>query len=306
MAFFGDTNSPSTDTGLINMHNSIFDWLTENNVRWRVYHDGLSFFALYPACWKYVLSRQFRDYENLAMDMLNDTPETAPQVILIEPSYQSAPHVGSDRPNDNHAPLAMGWGEEFLRRTYEAVRANKKRWAKTIFTVYYDEHGGFYDHVAPPAIKYTTIGSEPFGFKSLGPRIPAIVASPFVKPGTVCHELFDHTSVLQMLAERFTPGKPYSATVNSRKEQGIKSLSVALTQEEFWEPPAPPAVIIQAQTALGMSIAVAPNDQLAQAFETAANNLLQQHPVNTADKYPELYQWKEAVNNARPMQPEQE
>ncbi len=299
IAFSGDSTIHLTKTGLININNSIFDWLTNNNIRWRVYNDGLSFFTLYSKLWKYVLGNKFRDYEFLSRDIQQEPEETAPQVIIVEPSYQSSPHVGSDRPNDNHAPLAMGWGEEFLRRTYEAVTANSSKWQSTVMLVYYDEHGGFYDHVPPPFIPYQTNENPPYNFTSLGCRIPAVIVSPFVPPGSVCHSQFDHTSVLQFLAEKFTPGKPYSASVQKRRDQGIASLSEALTNDVPWVAPVPPSAPINAQTALGRTIEIRPENEMAQSFEYAANQMLQQKPVETGKKYPELYQWKDAVANAR-------
>lgn len=299
VAFFGDTNIYTTKTRLIGMHNSIFDWLESNNIRWRVYHDGLSFFALYPSQWKHIFGKNFRDFEYLGRDMLQEPEETAPQVVLIEPSYQSSPHIGSDRPNDNHAPLAVGWGEEFLRRSYEAVTSNKERWENSVMVVYYDEHGGFYDHVPPPPMEYTTLGDDTHTFDTLGPRIPGIIASPMVKPASVNHLLFDHTSVLQLLADKFTPGRPYNNTVQKRKEQGIQSIAAALTNDTFWEAPPPPSIPIFVQTALGKTIETAPTTDLEQSFELAANTLIEEKPVETGEKYPELFQWKKAVENAR-------
>ncbi|MEO5892736.1 MAG: alkaline phosphatase family protein [Ferruginibacter sp.] len=300
MAFFGDTKNHATRPALINMDDSIFDWMTKAGIRWRVYHDGLSFFVLYPRLWHYIFGSNFRRYSNLASDILNEPEETAPQVIIIEPAYQDSPHIGSSgRPNDNHAPLAIGWGEELLRNTYRALTGNTKKWESTVMITYYDEHGGFYDHVPPPAISYQTKADTPFTFASLGPRVPAIIASPFVKPGTVCHSLFDHTSVLHFLSEKFAPGNHVSETVKSRHEQGIASISEALNNDVPWAPPQPPTTPIFVQTALGATIQTAPESEGAQSFEIAANEIIEQLPDDTKRVYPELFLWKEAVSKAR-------
>jgi phospholipase C len=300
MAFTGESAIYQTKFQAIPATNNIFQWMDQNSVRWRVYHDGLSFFALYPSLWPYVLGNQFRDYEFFFRDMATESDDTAPQVIIVEPSYQSAPHIGSDRPNDNHAPLAIGWGEEFLRRTYQAVIANQKRWKNTLMVVYYDEHGGFYDHVPPPAVPYTTVGGE-HSFASLGPRVPAILVSPLVEKKSVSNALFDHTSVLQLLAERFTPGQPYSNSVDQRKKgnPGIQSLSVALTNEKRWKAPDAPSQPIEVHSALGRSIQTTPDNEMTRCFEEAAMQMLQQKPAETLEKYPELLQWKMATEKAR-------
>lgn len=302
IAFSGDSDIYSNGTLLNISGNNIFDWLNSvrpaDKVRWRVYHDGLSFFALYPKLWKHVLGAKFRRYEMLANDIMQEDESTAPEVIIIEPSYQDAPHIGSDRPNDNHAPLAIGWGEEFLRRTYEALTSNPAKWESTVFIVYYDEHGGFYDHVPPPNIGYNVTGKNAFSFENMGPRIPAIIASPLVKPGSVNHLLMDHTSILQFLAEKFTPGVPYSNTVNERKLKGVNSISAVLTNNTPWPAPVPPTTPIIVQTALGRSIETGPESENAITFQNAALQMMIDKPIETAKKYPELYQWKNARENA--------
>lgn len=299
MAFCGDSTIFETKLQLIKATGNIFDWMTQRNIRWRVYHDGLSFFVLYNQLWKYVLGEHFRDYEFLFKDLQDEPDESFPQVIVVEPSYQDAPHIGPDHPNDNHPPLAIGWGEDFLRRTYDAVTANSKRWGETLMIVYYDEHGGFYDHVSPPNIPYDVKGSNTHHFDTLGVRIPAIIVSPYVTKGAVSQQLFDHTSVLQLLAEKFTPGKPYSNTVQQRKNMGINSISSVLNDVPDFAAPSAPGDAIFVKSFLGDSIPVAPDGGMAQSFEGAAISMMNQMPDETAKKYPELFQWRNAIEKER-------
>jgi phospholipase C len=259
----------------------------------------MSFFTLYPRAIDDVLGPNFRDSEFLFRDRTSEPSQSAPQLIIVEPTYEDAPHIGSDHPNDNHAPLAVGWGEEFLRRTYEAVSADRARWEKTVMVVYYDEHGGFWDHVPPPLIPYTTTGSQPKTFTSLGPRIPGLVISPLVDAGAVYHETLDHTSVLQFLAEVFTPGQPYSAAVDARRAAGVASLSAAITLDTpRTTPPAPPDPI-RVTSVLGDSIVRPPASEMGQAFEHAARELLANRRLEVAQVYPELLHWEAAVRAAR-------
>lgn len=293
MAFCGDTSIYSTKTQLIDATGNIFDWMENAGIKWRVYHDGLSFFVLYNQLWKYVLGKNFRDYESLYADFQSESSDSFPEVIIVEPSYQDAPHFGSDQPNDNHPPLAVGFGEEFLRRTYEAIICNPARWGNTLMIVYYDEHGGFYDHQPPPPIGYTVKGNGNFKFDSLGVRIPAMLISPFVERASVSSLLFDHTALLQLLAEKFTPGKPYSATVENRRVAGINSISSALISTPNNDATPAPTMQIFAKTALGDTISTSPEGAMAKAFEGAALNMMDAKPVETKDKYPELSQWKD-------------
>ena len=307
MAFFGQ--SPIYKTGgpqLIPLDNNVFNWLKTNGITWRAYHDGLSFFTLYPGLWDDVFGPNFRRYEHLAADLISND---VPQVIFIEPSYYDSPHIGGDHPNDNHAPLAIGWGEEFLRNTYQAVTANPAVWANTLMVVYYDEHGGFYDHVAPPDFVNSNANPppNPYGssnnFDSLGVRVPGLLVSPWIAPGTVCHETFDHTSVLQFLAERFTPGSPYSPEVAARSAQapGIASISAALAAgASSIPPPAPPSAPITVSSSLGANIPVPPDNDMGILFEQTANDLLAQRPNDVRASDPELFLWQAAVNQSRP------
>ena len=301
IAFCGDSNIHDTATRLIPIEDSLFDWMNRNGVKWRVYHDGLTFFVLYEKLWKYVLGDNFRNYKYFASDMLNEPEDETPDVIIIEPNYQDAPHIGSNHPNDNHAPLAIGWGEDFLRRTYEAITANKNKYSKTVSIVYYDEHGGFYDHKPPPLMNYNTKEIPSFNFESLGPRIPGIIISPFVQKNSVFDSLLDHTSVLQMLAEKFTPGVPYNDTVNYRSLQnpGIESISNALDNDVYWDPPASPAQVIDVKSALGLSIQTSDSQPMAQSFEYATNQMLAAYTNETTQKYPEITAWQNAKNNRK-------
>jgi phospholipase C len=86
-----------------------------------------------------------------------------------------------------------------------AIRENPALWSSTALLITYDEHGGIYDHVAPPSCtpdgfvaqpKDTKTG-QPFHFDRLGVRVPAILVSPWVAKGTVVDDgrVFEHSSI---------------------------------------------------------------------------------------------------------------
>ena len=92
-------------------------------------------------------------------------------------------------------------GEQLIKTVYETIR-NSPHWERSMLIITFDEHGGFYDHVAPgPAVPpgdlLTTDYSE-FGFKfdQLGVRVPALVISAHTPRGVIDHTLYDHTSIL--------------------------------------------------------------------------------------------------------------
>jgi phospholipase C len=97
--------------------------------------------------------------------------------------------------NDDHPPSDVKAGQSLVLELYEALRRSPA-WEKTLLVITYDEHGGFYDHVEPPAVQDDT------GYRTLGVRVPAILVGPHVKR-FVCHETFDHTSLIKTILTRF-------------------------------------------------------------------------------------------------------
>jgi phospholipase C len=119
-----------------------------------------------------------------------------PQVAVVEPPYSSA---------DDHPTHDPRRGQQFLGYILEVLRSSPS-WKSTVFILTYDEHGGFFDHVPPPATPEG--GTEPWDV--LGIRVPTIVASPFT-PRTVVSETFEHTSILKTIAERWDLDIPVAA-----------------------------------------------------------------------------------------------
>jgi phospholipase C len=92
-------------------------------------------------------------------------------------------------------------GEHLLAAVYEAIRQSPY-WESSVLIVTYDEHGGLYDHLPPPAavppgdsnppVDYNVNGFE---FDLLGVRVPAVVVSPLIPKNSVDHTVYDHSSV---------------------------------------------------------------------------------------------------------------
>jgi phospholipase C len=130
---------------------------------------------------------------------------TLPQV-----SWILAPLLQSE-----HPPAPVTYGEAAAAQVLDALVANPAIWAKTALFVTYDENGGFFDHVPPPAApagtpgEYLTVDPLPSdaagiaGPIGLGFRVPLLVVSPFTRGGFVCSDTFDHTSLLRFLERRF-------------------------------------------------------------------------------------------------------
>jgi phospholipase C len=268
----------------------LLDWLEGNAVRWRVYTSGLSFFLLLGDTAAF--GPNFRSIERLGPDVAGEQPGDFPQVIVVEPLYGDAARIVGGIPNDDHAPAPVGPGELFLRKVYDALTRNPARWARTLLIVTFDEHGGFWDHVPPPPIPFAPPSKATYtkAFESLGVRVPGLVISPLVSAKHVSHAVLDHTSVLQLLAEKFTPGRPYSPAVETRRQGGIASVSAVLDRTGP-RPDMPVAPDFSVEITVPLGANRAPVTPLEATFEEAAFDMVRKFPKPTAQKYPEVSHW---------------
>lgn len=147
------------------------------------------------------------------------------------------PHYGEVRSNtyaggsSQHPMDDVYGGEHLLAAVYEAVR-NSPYWETSLLVVTYDEHGGLYDCVKPPAavppgdddppVNYNQNG---FGFDLYGVRVPAVVVSPLVPKGTVDHTLYDHSSVPKTLEDLFEMKPLTKRDAAANNVLGLLSLS---------------------------------------------------------------------------------
>jgi phospholipase C len=83
-------------------------------------------------------------------------------------------------------------------------------WGRTLLIYTYDEHGGYYDHVTPPAVippddiePNLQSGDPPGAYDMYGPRVPAVVVSPYSRPGGASNVICDHTSVLATIETKW-------------------------------------------------------------------------------------------------------
>jgi phospholipase C len=159
-----------------------------------------------------------------------------PNYSFVIPRFTGTHHGPS---NDQHPPHDVRWGDELIADIYDTLRASEQIWTSCALIVTYDEHGGFFDHVAPPkAVNPDGINSPrpddnfhnhvppPFTFERLGLRVPALVASPWVGKGVVVHDQFQHTSILRTVRDRFGIAQELS-----KREKAASSLASMFTQK---------------------------------------------------------------------------
>jgi phospholipase C len=121
---------------------------------------------------------------------------TLPNVAWIDPNFVDV--GGAVGSNDDHPPSDVRAGQELVLRVFNAL-VRGPAWEQTLFVITYDEHGGFFDHVAPPSAADDDPRPE---FHAYGPRVPALVVSPRLRT-RVSHDVFDHTSIIKTCLARF-------------------------------------------------------------------------------------------------------
>lgn len=281
----------------------VYDWLTAHGVSWRVYHQGIPFFALMPKWFpKILLNDHFRSFDSWEEDLVNTPPDQLPQVVFIEPTYGDAPHISFS--TDEHAPSGISNGQEFLMQVYNAVSTSPSFWQNVLLIVDYDEHGGFFDHISPPLITTDPPPGAAYPqFKSLGVRVPAYIISPFVQPGEVSHLLLDHTSVLKLFGEKFDPAGSYSPVVDARP---VKSVSEILKFDNpILDAPSAPALdsYLAKRPPVPSVTVPEPKTELRQAFRDAVTRMKQQGAGPDHPKFGELIQQLDANESGTATSP---
>lgn len=157
-----------------------------------------------------------------------------PDYSFIEPNYSDHPGPGGGQilACDQHPDHNVKAGERFIAMVYNVIRTNPEIWRNTVLLIVYDNHGGIFDHVIPPACmpdgyvanSGATGINLPFAFDRLGVRVPAVLVSPFVPKGTVVGgvearenaRIFEHASIPATVTAHFL--KTYDQRTDREKQ----------------------------------------------------------------------------------------
>ena len=187
-------NDPAPPTG------TIFDRLNAHGISWKNYFVDLPEVGLFP----YVLKGNPGKAVPVSQFFLDATAGTLPAFSLVTPEFAQA---------SEENPQNIQLGEAFASRVISAA-VQGLAWTKTLLIWCYDEHGGYYDHVPPPAaVAPDAIApaihvppDQPGGFDRYGFRVPCVVVSPYARPNYVSHVVHDHTSILRLVETKWNLG----------------------------------------------------------------------------------------------------
>lgn len=224
----------------------IFDALGAENVRsWRVYFHDMPHLWLTGDAWVQTFNEHFYYMHHFERDVRMDQLAT---YTFIEPQHVLPPW------SSQHPSGGVSHGEKLIASVYNALASNPAVFARSLLLIVYDEHGGFYDHVVPPGhpgwqaqcpgVRHEVLspddargagkgGEQGYDFTTLGPRVPAVVVSPWIEKGSAFgwkasdpakRVTFDHTSILA------TVGEMTGVWVASKRARAATSLAAAVNR----------------------------------------------------------------------------
>jgi phospholipase C len=181
---------------------SIFGSMSDHSVPWKIYgYDKSPLTRLDFPDTTGAASTHFGLFTDFWADA---AAGTLPAYAFLEPSWSS-------NGNSQHPNYDVALGEQLLLDTYRAVH-DGPAWSSTLLIITYDEHGGCYDHVAPPAGATPpdhAVGEFGFDLTRFGLRVPTVLVSPLIEAGTVFRVPaggvpLDHTSILATVQHRWS------------------------------------------------------------------------------------------------------
>jgi phospholipase C len=227
-AFGGTVTNVDSLTDSPPPHGTIFDQLSAHQINWSSYFTDMPMTAVIPS----IAVKHLANHHPIDKFFHDCHAGTLPAVSFVDPGLGVLSEVGrtlaslpfplkemlqvlgadfssSDPGQTEEDPQDMAYGENWAYKVVQAILMSPK-WNRTLMIYIYDEHGGYYDHVRPPrALPPDDIpprlqpGDPPGGYDMYGPRVPAIVVSPYSKPGGVTNVIHDHTSVLATIERKW-------------------------------------------------------------------------------------------------------
>jgi phospholipase C len=222
-----NTDFPNTFTNKPN-NGTIWDRLSKYNISWANYwSDAPTLGEMYESVLKYPehLARIEQFYVDAALG-------TLPAVSMVDcnmgavvgeitgpagkvklpfpiPTFSAALGDINETAESEEHPENVQLGEAFVARIVNAVMSGPA-WHRTLLVWYYDEHGGYYDHVPPPrALAPDNILPElapdnlPGDYTMYGVRLPVVVVSPYSRKHGVTNVVHDNTSVLSTIEQQW-------------------------------------------------------------------------------------------------------
>ncbi|KAG9457363.1 hypothetical protein H6P81_001871 [Aristolochia fimbriata] len=196
---------------------TIFENVHDEGLGFGIYYQNIPATLFYRNLRKLKYLVKFHPYGSFLDDARKGK---LPNYAVVEQRYMDSKATPA---NDDHPSHDVYQGQVLVKEVYETLRASPQ-WNETLLVITYDEHGGFYDHVATPVSGVPSpdgiVGPEPFNFRfdRLGVRVPTILVSPWIQKGTVVHgpngspfptSQFEHSSIPATVKKLFNLSSPF-------------------------------------------------------------------------------------------------
>jgi phospholipase C len=168
-------------------YTTIGDELDAKGLQWRFYapalSDGSSIWSPYQAV-RHI--RYGADWSKVV------SPPSQVLTDVANGSLGAVTWITPEDVNSDHSGSGSATGPQWVTSIVNAV-GQSQFWNSTAIFLFWDEWGGWYDHVAPKLINF-----DGHGF-----RVPLVVVSPYAKRGYVSHVTYDHGSILRFVENTF-------------------------------------------------------------------------------------------------------
>ncbi len=243
---FGEKTVGDASAGISFANGTIFDALRRAKVPFRIYAgDQFPQVGLLSGI---SLLSDVDDFDNFATDVNDPTYDAA--YTFIEPRYDTiSQNLGLPFVNNaQHPANSVELGEALIKTVYETIR-NSPHWNQSMLILTWDEHGGFFDHVTPPPAKRIPTGSPPkdiegrsfgFMFDQYGPRVSAVVISPWCPQNMIDHRQFEHSSIPATIEQLFGLSP---LTIRDTEAIGVQTLA-SLSAPRNVTTPIPDAITV--------------------------------------------------------------
>jgi phospholipase C len=247
-----DFPPPTDPTAFGPPNGTIFQQLDAHHVSWHIYESEIPFAAEFG----YVRANAAGHVFPISQYYAEAAAGTLPQVSFVDPIFLGPTNVE----NDEHPPSNVQVGERFASDVIHSLFTSPN-WSTAALFLTYDEHGGFYDHVPPPAATppdnippMLAPGDAPGGFNNYGIRVPVAVVSPYSRAHFVSHVVNDHTSILRFIETRF--GLPALTNRDAAASPMLEFFN--FSRPRFATPPSLPAAPID-PTQFAQCLSAPPN-----------------------------------------------
>jgi phospholipase C len=140
---------------------------------------------------------QLNNIQSLSSYFSAASAGTLPAVSWVVPS----------QPDGEHPPASVHQGQAYVTSVINAAMKSPD-WNSTAIFLSWDDWGGFYDHVVPPAVDQNGYGL----------RVPGLIISPYARRGFIDHQTLSSDAYLKFIEDDFLGGARLNPKTDGRRD----------------------------------------------------------------------------------------